>query len=88
MIAHFIFKNPLSARCRVYDERTCDLGRLFHSPVSLVFITSTPNNHDNFLETDYRAALSPAQQTGLPRVSFAEPVPNVTVAVGRDAALS
>lgn len=35
-----------------------------------------------------RPALSPAQQTGLPRVSFAEPVPNVTVAVGRDAALS
>ena len=34
------------------------------------------------------SALSAAQQTGLPRVSFAEPVPNVTVAVGRDAALS
>lgn len=29
-----------------------------------------------------------AQHTALPRVSFAEPVPNVTVAVGRDAALS
>lgn len=37
--------------------------------------------------SDASTALA-AQHTALPRVSFAEPVPNVTVAVGRDAALS
>jgi hypothetical protein len=66
MIAHFIFQNPLSARCRVYDERTCDLGRLLNSTVSLVFITSTPNNHDNFLETDYPRSIVTGPADGTP----------------------
>ena len=51
------------------------------------FACTHTNSNDAILET-ISAALSPAQQTGFPRVSFAEPVPNVTVAVGRDAALS
>ncbi|KAI9552050.1 hypothetical protein GHT06_022387 [Daphnia sinensis] len=69
--------------------RIDELGIGFLSPAVVFFFFFSYNiaTHLTSLLRSYIPPLA-AQHTALPRVSFAEPVPNITVAVGRDAALS